>query len=162
MSYPNYRTWISSRILENSVKADNGCIEYGAKHGLKHKYGLISITIDMVRKSVPAHRALWMAVNDRLDLPSGIYIRHKCDNPRCVNIEHLEAGTPKDNTRDAIERGRRAKTYKLHTRHLIHDDAKILAIKAATGKIKEIAYRFGVSNSYVSKLKSGKAKTLVA
>lgn len=33
-------------------------------------------------------------------------IRHKCDHPYCCNIEHLEIGTPLDNIRDMINRGR--------------------------------------------------------
>lgn len=162
MTYENYRHWVSSRILERSEKLENGCIEYGAKHGLKHKYGLVSITIDSVRKSIPAHRALWMAVNDSFDLPRGIYIRHKCDNPRCVNIDHLVPGTAKDNAQDCTERGRRTKKVRPHSRHRIHDDDKIRAIRAATGKTKHIAELFGVSLSYVSKIKTGQAKALVA
>lgn len=40
------------------------------------------------------------------DIPKGMLIRHKCDHPYCCNIEHLQIGTPKDNVRDMIERGR--------------------------------------------------------
>lgn len=40
------------------------------------------------------------------DIPKGMLIRHKCDHPYCCNIEHLEIGTPKDNVRDMIERGK--------------------------------------------------------
>lgn len=42
------------------------------------------------------------------EIPKGMLIRHKCDNPSCVNIEHLEIGTPKDNVMDMITRGRDA------------------------------------------------------
>jgi hypothetical protein len=34
-------------------------------------------------------------------------IRHDCDNPPCVNPAHLRAGSAKDNTADALARGRR-------------------------------------------------------
>jgi hypothetical protein len=36
----------------------------------------------------------------------GWVVRHSCDNPGCVNPEHLETGTPSDNTQDMIKRGR--------------------------------------------------------
>lgn len=39
----------------------------------------------------------------------GIVIRHKCDNPPCMNPEHLEPGTHADNARDRSERDRTAR-----------------------------------------------------
>lgn len=154
--YDNYKIWVTTRILERSVKQPNGCIEYQGNAG--HKYGLISITIDGVRKSVPAHRALYMAVNDCFDLPREVQIRHKCDYQRCVNIEHLIAGTAKQNMQDCIERGRRVKAYKKHTRHRVHDAGKVESIRNASGKIKWIAEEYGVSAGYVSKIRSGALK----
>ena len=40
------------------------------------------------------------------EIPKGMVIRHKCDNPWCCNIEHLEIGTQYDNIQDMIKRGR--------------------------------------------------------
>lgn len=163
MIYENYRTYVSSRILSHSVKVDNGCIVYGGDKYLVHEYGLVSITIEGKRKSVPAHRAMWMAINDRFYIPRNIVIRHTCDNPRCVNIEHLVHGTQKDNCDDKFARGRQrtVETYVLHTRKRLFTNDTILAIKSAKGKLKLIAEEFGTTPGYVSKLKNGKAKTLV-
>jgi hypothetical protein len=157
--YSNYKTFVLDRILSRSIKRHNGCVEY--QGNWKHAYGLISITINGKRKSVPAHRALWMAAHDRFDLPKAVQIRHKCDNPRCVNEQHLLEGTAKQNMQDCIERGRKAKSYKLHTRYRIHADDKILAIRNAIGNTKDIAIQYGISISYVSKLRNMKAKTLI-
>lgn len=41
-------------------------------------------------------------------IPKGMLIRHKCDNPSCINLAHLEIGTPQDNVNDMIKRGRDA------------------------------------------------------
>ena len=152
---------VSSRILGRSKECANGCTEY--QGNWKHKYGLISITFNGKRKSVPASRAMWMALHDRFDLPASVVIRHKCDNQRCVNGEHLESGTHQDNMRDCIERKRRATKYKLHTRQRIINNEIIVAIKNEPNGIKQwhIAEKYGVSIGYVSKLRSGKAKTLV-
>lgn len=51
-----------------------------------------------------AHRLSWVVHNG--DVPDGSVIRHKCDNRKCVNPEHLDIGTQADNVRDMWERGR--------------------------------------------------------
>ena len=43
-------------------------------------------------------------------IPDGLLIRHKCDNPPCINPEHLETGTKRQNTQDMMDRGRRPAT----------------------------------------------------
>jgi hypothetical protein len=40
-----------------------------------------------------------------------LLVRHKCDNPSCVNPHHLEAGTDADNVRDRDVRGRTARLF---------------------------------------------------
>lgn len=160
MVYKNYCSYTIHRIKSNSIIMESGCIEWiGTKNN--RGYGMIGLAPAGYKSPVPAHRAMYMAINEKWDLPRNVFIRHKCDNPSCVNINHLEAGTPKDNMQDCIERGRRATKYKPHTRHYVLDDDIVRAIRAATGKQKWIAQQFGVSIGYVSKLRSGKAKTLV-
>ena len=40
------------------------------------------------------------------EIPKGLVVRHKCDNPACVAPHHLEVGTKKENTQDMVLRGR--------------------------------------------------------
>ena len=51
------------------------------------------------------HRVAWEAHNAE-PIPEGMIVRHTCDNPACINPEHLVLGTHKDNTADMINRGR--------------------------------------------------------
>lgn len=53
-------------------------------------------------KPTDMHRAVFFEHNGYL--PE--VVRHTCDNPRCINPEHLVAGTHADNSRDMVERGR--------------------------------------------------------
>lgn len=39
-------------------------------------------------------------------IPDGLHVLHSCDNARCINPEHLRAGTNDDNVADRHERGR--------------------------------------------------------
>lgn len=158
--YDNYPYSIIERIKSRSVANSNGCIEYGGGN-LKHKYGLISITVNGKSQSVPAHRAMWMAVNNRLDLPGYIYIRHTCDNPCCVNIGHLVPGTAKDNSQDMLERGRKAKTHILHTRQCRLTDDQVLDIRNGNEKPSYYCCKYDITAGYVSKLRNMKAKALV-
>ena len=51
------------------------------------------------------HRIAWEAHNAE-PIPEGMVVRHTCDNPACINPEHLVLGTCKDNTYDMLERKR--------------------------------------------------------
>ena len=70
------------------------------KASLKSGYGGFQYNGHFVR----AHRASWHMHNG--PIPEGIFICHKCDNPLCVNPEHLFLGTHRDNVLDAVSKGR--------------------------------------------------------
>lgn len=50
------------------------------------------------------HRLEWTMING--DIPEGMGVLHKCDNPPCINIDHLFLGTNKDNVDDRVSKGR--------------------------------------------------------
>jgi len=76
-------------------------------------------------------------------LARGEVVRHRCDNPRCINPVHLERGTQLDNVRDRVERDRSAKGERNGKSRLT--DAQRAEIKGSTETPAVLARRYGVS-----------------
>lgn len=106
-----------------------------------------------------AHRLSWMIYRGRI--PKGLCVLHTCDNPSCVNPKHLWLGTHKDNMQDCIRKGRRAKSYRPHTRVRKLTDRQVRAIRRDDRKLRHVAGDYGISISNVSFIRSGKRKALV-
>jgi len=81
--------------------------------------------------------------------------RHLCDNPACVNPDHLTCGNAQDDADDRVragtttrgERNRHAKLLECEARTILH----------SSGTYAEIGKRFGVSAKHVGKIKRGEA-----
>ena len=126
------------------VIAKNGCwIWKGGKD--KHGYGYMS-------GHRRAHRVYYERANGRI--PLGLCVLHKCDNPPCVNPNHLFIGTQGDNSTDKISKGRQVRGERVHTAKLTAKSVR--KIRLATGKIADIGARFGVTDVSVSYIKSRK------
>lgn len=60
--------------------------------------------IQVAGVTVRANRFSYTIFNGQI--PDGLYVLHKCDNPRCCNPSHLEVGTQLENMRQCKRRGR--------------------------------------------------------
>ncbi len=94
---------IADRLAERLEQADGGCLVWTGNRDAKG-YGRLRRS-GANGEYVGAHRAAWEVANGRI--PSGMYVCHRCDNPPCCNPAHLFLGTPLDNVRDCVEKGRR-------------------------------------------------------
>ena len=83
------------------------CVEFD---GYRDAKGYGRVMLSNPRRVERAHRLAWIAVHG--PIPSGMVIRHQCDNPACVRVDHLQLGTKGDNNRDTVERGRHANQKK--------------------------------------------------
>lgn len=107
-----------------------------------------------------SNRVAWAAANRRD--PGDLLVRHTCDRPQCCNPAHLLLGTVKDNSDDKIARGR----HRSGRQDGEHNGAALLT-NEQIGEIvqcfrdglnnQQIARRFPVSDSVVSRIRTGRS-----
>lgn len=101
-----------------------------------------------------AHRLAWIRACG--PIPEGMWVLHKCDNPPCINIEHLFLGTAQDNSDDmrAKRRERWAVGNMLPQSKL--DATKVASIRMLLNSKRytqyQIASMFGVNQSQISRV----------
>lgn len=110
-------------------------------------------------KTLTSHRLSWIWANG--SIPDGMHILHRCDNPKCVNPEHLWAGTHSDNMKDMARKGRWGKPRVRGERHghskLTNEDVRRIKILSAIGFNQgRIAAKMGVTQNAVSLIHLGK------
>ena len=82
--------------------AKNGCWEWTG-HRQPEGYG-------QVGRSYKAHRLAWELF--RGPIPPKMEVCHRCDNPPCVNPEHLWLGTHSQNIQDMVAKGYRRSAHR--------------------------------------------------
>lgn len=109
----------------------------GAK--AKRRYGQVRVGA----KLIAVHRLLWRLLNGVI--PDGHEVCHRCDNPPCINPQHLFVGTHGDNMVD-MARKNRGSTVRL-------EDVPIIRERAATERYADIARDYGITESTVGQIR---------
>lgn len=123
----------NSKVPQYVVAPETGCWIWQRK-STKTGYGQIWAN----GNTRLAHRVFWERVNG--PIPEGLEVHHVCNNPSCVNPDHLLVITPADHA-------------KLKNRKL--DDDAVKAIRESQQRVGELAKQFGVHQSHISKIRSG-------
>lgn len=123
----------------------NGCWIWTASLVGENGYGFFRISKG--EGCMPAHRYSYTLSNGVI--PKGMLVCHTCDNPQCVNPNHLFLGTHKDNALDREAKGRGQKT----TSKLTEKEATI--IKSSNLSQSELSKQYRVSRRTIASIQYG-------
>lgn len=138
---------ILKKLKAKSEKLSNGCIEW--------RGGFLSDGYGQVHWNHKKHRVHRLAYELLVGpIPEGHVVRHQCDNPKCINPEHLITGTVADNNEDCRRRNRNAKGERHHNSKLTNK--QVLEIFNSTDSNIKLAKKYGVTEMTTGRIKRGK------
>ena len=95
------------------------------------------------------------------EITTEMFVCHRCDNPPCVNPDHLFIGTPAENTRDMINKGRKFLPFGMENpsaRNAFHE-VQAARLLVANGMCqREVARKFSVSFTTMCKWVNNKTR----
>ena len=139
----------------NKVQKSDGCWEWTAFRK-KNGYGYVR----RGGKAMYAHRISWEMENG--PIPNKMCVCHSCDNPACVNPEHLWIGTQAENLNDMRSKGRfntigRSRGSAHRWAKIDENDVCEIRRRLLAGEsMAQIARDFNVTRSAIYKIKCGK------
>lgn len=86
-------------------------------------------------------------------IPTGLQVLHRCDNPTCVNPRHLFLGTNDDNVRDKVEKGRQIRGERNGKSVLREWQVAMIRESPLSGRV--LARQFGVARTTIRLIRRG-------
>jgi len=108
-------------------------------------------------KRYAPHRLSWEYANDK-KIGKGMVIMHSCDNPSCVNPNHLSMGTQAENVADMIRKGRFNSYDRTgeNNHSCVVKKIDVSGIFEAAGTHQEIADKFNYPVGAIKGIRNGK------
>ena len=142
------------RAIKIKIKLTiNGCWEVISHVPNRNGY----IELYRNHKIVRAHRLSYKTFCG--PIPQGLYVLHHCDNPPCINPNHLYVGTQTDNMRDCRLRGRMASQKGAKNGNAKLSEKDVLNIfnsdKKGSADIKSLSRKYSVTKETISQIIRG-------
>ena len=134
-------------VFEYRTIKGPGCWAWNGWHDA-FGYGIVCMPGN---KQARAHRVAYALLVG--PIPKDMVVMHSCDNPDCVNPAHLSLGTRADNNRDMRQKRRHA--FGERNGHARLTQVDIDTIRSSAKKQAELAREYKVSQSHISRIKSG-------
>ncbi len=100
-----------------------------------------------------------MILSQGEEIPKGILVCHTCDNPLCINPEHLYLGTPQQNVNDKKNRGRMPDQYGERNPYAKLNKSAIIYIRSSNLSCTKLAKIYNCSVAHISNIKNFKVWT---
>ena len=137
-----WNSYFKSRVNEN-----NGCLEFAGAR-CPAGYGRVGYK----NKVWQSHRLSYLLYYGEFD--KALFVCHRCDNPPCINPEHLFLGTSRDNVDDMLAKGRSQKCRgESHSQSRL-TEKDVLSIRMDRRPLGVIAVQYGVAEAFISTIKS--------
>lgn len=140
-------------LSRKEISKDTDCWDWTGNINLSG-YGYLWIN----RKEFTAHRLSAMVFLG-FDIESELCVLHKCDNPKCINPEHLRIGTRSDNIHDMYSKGRQAilRGEDASGAQMTNDEVLEIRKERREGKTTvSIGEKHGRSPAYISQIVTGR------
>lgn len=133
-------------LEKHSFALPNGCIEWTGSR-TSRGYG----AAHFAGRYQSAHRLSYTAHKGEIE--KGKFVCHSCDNPACINPDHLWLGSQQDNMSDKVSKKRHSHG-EVHGMHKL-SEAQVKTILVGDKSANELAETFGISSDHIGAIRKG-------